>query len=430
MKVMFTCFAHNTHYYAVVPMAWALRSAGHEVRIVSQADLTETITRSGLTAVPVSPPGWAESDSRAPELFQRLYQPGTDYVQHFDFTGRDRRQWTWEHLLGVEKVMVAALYASMNNDPMIDGSVAFAQSWRPDLVITETYTFAGAVAARATGAAHARLVWGPDNATRARRAFLAHAAAQPAALREDPTAEWLGGVLGRYGRTFDEEVLTGQWTIDNTPPSARLDTGVHTVGVRYVPYNGPSVVPDFLLDPPRRRRVCLTFGLSDREAGRTAISMADALDAVADLDAEFVATLDATQLDGVDSIPDNVRVVDFVPLNDLLPTCSAIVHQGGSGTISTAELHGVPQLMLTDGWNTEVQGEHLERVGSGLALPMAELTAAGLRERVSRLLDDPSFAEGAARVRREVLAEPAPNDVVPLLEKLTAEHRGRTTDAA
>jgi glycosyltransferase (activator-dependent family) len=425
MKVMFTCFAHDTHYFTVVPMAWALRAAGHEVRIVSQADLTGTITGSGLTAAPVSPPGWADSDPRAPELFERIYLPGTRHVQYFDFTGRDRRQWTWEYLLGVEKVMVAALYASMNSDALIEGSVEFARRWQPDLVVAETYTFAGAVAARAVNAAHARMIWGPDNARRARLAFLAHAAAQPPEHREDPTAEWLDAVLARYGCRFDEDVLTGHWTIDTTPPSARLDTGVHTVGVRYVPYNGSAVVPDFLPGQAPRRRVCLSFGLADRAAGRPVSSLAEILDAVADIDAEFIATLDATQLSEVRSVPDNVRVHDFVPLNDLLPTCSAIVHQGGVGTRSTAEIHGVPQLMLGDGWDSDLKGEHVERVGAGLYLPMSELTAAGFRDRVLRLLDDPSFTEGAERLRQEVLAEPSPSEVVPLIEKLTEEHRTR-----
>ncbi|MEU4711954.1 activator-dependent family glycosyltransferase [Nocardia salmonicida] len=431
MRIMFTCFAHNTHFYPLVPMAWALRAAGHEVRVLSQAELADTITSTGLTAVSVDQDGWtgwSETDPRAPELFGRMYPDGVAHVQYFDFTGQDRRQWTWERLLSLEHVMVAALYAAMNNEPMIEGSVAFAKSWQPDLVITETYTFAGAVAARAIGAAHARLVWGPDNARLARAAFLAESSAQPLEHREDPSAEWLGAVLERYGCRFDEEILTGQWTIDPTTPSARVDTGLHTVGVRYVPYNGPSVVPDFLRTPPERKRVCLTFGLTEREAGREVASLADILDAVADLDAEFIATLDATQLRDVTKVPDNVRIVEFVPLNDLLPTCSAVVHQSGVGTRATAELHGVPQLMLTDGWDSELKGEHLERAGAGLALPMAELTASAVRGGIARLLDEPSFTEQALQLRQEILAEPTPADVVPLIEKLTAEHRARPAD--
>jgi glycosyltransferase (activator-dependent family) len=430
MKVMFTCFAHDTHYYTMVPMAWALRNAGHDVRVISQAELTDTITASGLTAVPVSAGGWPATDHRAPELFDRIHQPGTQHVRHFDFTGIDRLQWTWENLLGLEMVMVPALYASMNDDLTIEGTVDFARYWQPDLVVAETYTFAGAVAARVVGAAHARLIWGPDNAGQARRAFLAHAAAQPAEYREDPTGEWLGNVLARYGCQFDEEVLTGHWTIDTTPPSARLCTESRTVGVRYIPYNGPAVVPDFLSAPPQRRRVCLTFGLAERAEGRPVISLAEILDAVADLDVEFVATLNATQLAGVRVVPDNVRVFDFVPLNDLLPTCSVVVHQGGCGTRATAEVHGVPQLMLTDGWDTEVKGIHLERVGAGLCLPMTQLTAARFRDRLVRLLDDASFTRGAQLLREEALAERSPNDAVPLIEELTRKHRSGRTKAA
>jgi glycosyltransferase (activator-dependent family) len=423
MKVMFTCFATSTHYHTLVPMAWALRTAGHEVRVVSQPDLAGAITQSGLTAVMAGSASWASSDPWAPELLELIYQAGTDHVRYFDFTGRDRRQWTWERLLGLENVMVAALYATMNSESMIDGSVAFARSWQPDLVIAETFTFAGAVAARVTGAAHARMVWGPDIALRARQAFLAQARAQAPEHREDPTAEWLGRTLQRYGCQFDEEILTGQWTIDGTPPSGRLDLGLHTVSVRYVPYNGPALVSDLVCTPPERPRGCLTFGITERETGRPVAALANILEAVAELDAEFIATLDTTQLGLATTVPDNVHLVDFVPLNDLLPTCSAIVHQGGGGTRATAEVHGVPQLILTDGWDSEVKAEHLTRVGAGLSLPMSELTVAELRDNIGRLLSEPSFGQCAERLQREVLAEPSPNDIVPLIEKLTADHR-------
>jgi UDP:flavonoid glycosyltransferase YjiC (YdhE family) len=42
-----------------------------------------------------------------------------------------------------------------------------------------------------------------------------------------------------------------------------------------------------------------------------------------------------------------------MPLHVLLPTCSAIVHQGGIGGVLTAVVAGVPQLVIQ-----EVTGEH------------------------------------------------------------------------
>ena len=101
MRVLLTTFAHNTHFYNLVPLAWALRTAGHEVRVASQPDLTEAITAAGLTAVPV----------------------GTDHVIHqvraennsdarqrdhpeINFSEADPEVLTWEYMLGMDSMMV------------------------------------------------------------------------------------------------------------------------------------------------------------------------------------------------------------------------------------------------------------------------------------------------------------------------------------
>ncbi|MGC5033505.1 activator-dependent family glycosyltransferase [Micromonospora sp. DT229] len=430
MKVLFTCFAAPTHFYSLVPLAWALRTAGHEVRVASQPDLADTITQAGLTAVPVGPAGWFGVDAWAPELLGQTFPDSLDFVRDFDYTGNSAQQWSLRQLLELEYVTSSGLYATTNSDPMIDGLTTFANEWRPDLVIWEMYTFAGAIAARVSGAAHARFLWAPDIAVRARHTMLRLAERQPAAHRHDPTAEWLGECLARFGSHFDEEVVTGHWSIDMTPPSMRLDVGLRTVGMRYVPYNGPSVLPDWLRTPPERSRICLTFGLSSRTDGQPisaldqvlgSLSLGDLFDAVRGLDAEIVLTVAPELLTGV-RLPDNVQAVGFVPLNDLLPTCSAILHQGGSGSRSTSEVHGVPQLMLFDPWDA-VRGQGVAGSGAGLAIPRAEITADLLRDSLHRLLNDPSFAEGARRVQREVLAEPTPNELVPVLERLTAQYR-------
>ncbi|WP_409493538.1 activator-dependent family glycosyltransferase [Amycolatopsis sp. cmx-11-12] len=424
MKVLFTTLAHNTHFYPMVPLAWALRTAGHEVRVASQPDLAETITESGLTAVPVGPAEaeWTLDDPVAMELLEEIYEEGALYVYEFDFDDREGKRWTPERLLTLENIMVPSLLAAVNNDPMIDDLVDFARSWQPDLVIWEAFTMAGAVAARATGAAHARLLWAPDITVRARQEFLGQAMTLPPEHREDPTAEWLEWTLNRFGQNFDDEILTGQWTIDPSPPSTRLDLGGRTIGVRYVPHNGPSVVPEFLRTPPSRRRVCLSFGLSEAVEG-LGEALADTLQAFDGVDAEVIATVDPAELDPLPELPGNVRLAGFVPLNDLLPSCSAIVHHGGTGTRATAELHGVPQITLAYGAEVAVRAAQIEELGAGLTMPMEELTSSALREKIIKVLDDPSFAENAMQLRTEILAEPTPNDLVPLLEKMTAEYR-------
>ncbi|MGH4011331.1 MAG: activator-dependent family glycosyltransferase [Pseudonocardiaceae bacterium] len=424
MKVLFTTMSFPTHFYPMVPLAWALRTAGHEVRVASEPDLTGTITESGLTAVSVgrSESEWAMDDPVTMDLLEDFYDEGAMYVFGFDLTAKNRAQWTLEGLLNLENIMVPALLAEINNDPMVDDLVAFARTWQPDLVIWEPFTFAGAIAARATGAAHARLIYTPDASGRARQEFVRQSASQPAQHREDPTGEWLEQTLQRFGCHFDEEIVTGQWTIDPTPASMRLNLGRRTVGMRYVPYHGRAVVPEWMRQPPPRQRVCITLGLSGAIANRGDLLTVTS-QATAGLDIEIVMTLDATELDPMPAIPDNVRLAGFVPLNELLTTCSAIVHHGGPGTLTTAALHGVPQVILTEDPITEVSAERIHELGAGLTMPSEELTVAALREKIIRVLDEPSFAENAGRIREEMLDESSPNEVVPLLEKLTNEHR-------
>ncbi len=38
MRVLFTTYAEKTHFLAMAPLAWALRTAGHEVVVASQAN--------------------------------------------------------------------------------------------------------------------------------------------------------------------------------------------------------------------------------------------------------------------------------------------------------------------------------------------------------------------------------------------------------
>jgi UDP:flavonoid glycosyltransferase YjiC (YdhE family) len=124
-----------------------------------------------------------------------------------------------------------------------------------------------------------------------------------------------------------------------------------------------------------------------------------------------------------DSVPENVRLTDFVPLDMLLPTCSAVVHMGGFGVMSTAIRHGVPQLTLPKLGDSTVRADLLRDAGAGLAIAHGEATPEALRDGVSRLLTEPAFAAAAERLRQEMLAEPAPSEVAAALETVAAGGR-------
>ncbi|MEU7698247.1 activator-dependent family glycosyltransferase [Streptomyces sp. NPDC015492] len=422
MRVLMTSIAHNTHYYHLVPLAWALKAAGHEVRVAGQPRVTDIITGSGLTAVPVG------DDEDMMELFAEIGGDITPYQEGLDFAEERPEARSWEHLLGQQTVLTSLCFAPLNGDSTMDDIVALARSWQPDLVIWEPFTFAGAVAAHAVGAAHARVLWGPDVIGRARERFVEAKAQQAPEHREDPMAEWLGWTLERLGLPAAgdgmEELLNGQWVIDPGPESVRLDLREPILPMRFVPYNGPAVVPGWLSEKPKRPRVCLTQGVSGREThGKDAVRFQDLLAALGDLDIEIVATLDSTQRENLTEVPDNVRIVDFVSMDVLLPSCAMIIYHGGAGTSATALLHGVPQVVIGAHWDVPVRARQLDDLGAGIFIRPEDLDAATLRAAVQRVLTEPSLQRAADRLRAEMRSNPTPAETVTVLERLSRSHR-------
>ncbi|MEV4175931.1 activator-dependent family glycosyltransferase [Nonomuraea sp. NPDC049709] len=427
MRVLFTTFAAPSHFYAQVTVASALSTAGHEVIVASQPDLIDTITAAGLTAVAVGPQLDLEPETQqATSSFA-----GDRNLGGLAMSNSRHDPFPWERGLGMFSAMTAFVFQNVCSEQMVDDLVRLARDWRPDLVVWDPLTLAGPVAAKAVGAAHARLLFGPDQMARNRLAFRALLDERPPELRDDPLAEWLVWSLARQGvrlDEWDEELVCGQWTIDPTPASMRAPLGLHYVNVRYVPYNGRSALPGWLREePPYPRRVCLTLGVSlgEVEDGGT-VAAGDLMAAVDGLDVEVVAALPAELRERLGTMPQNVRAVDFVPLNALLPSCAGIIHHGGSGTFMTALAHGVPQLVVPDlMWDSKEKSLALTASGAGLVIQDQEkLSPDHLRERITTLLDDPAYTAGAARMRTEIVGTPSPNDIVPVLERLTALRRG------
>lgn len=427
MRVLFTTFAAKAHLHAQVTLAWALQAAGHEVRIASQPDLAEHIVAAGLTAVKIG----------EPLLLDQLMQKGMEQLEEgeemptfesvgIDFSESRPEILTWDYALGVMTTLVSLTFTRINSERMVDDLVAYAREWRPDLVVWDTLTLAGPIAAKACGAAHTRLLFGLDALGRMREIFLKHREQRPPERREDPIAEWMGWLLDKYGHQFSEELVTGQWTIDPVPPSMQFLLGLPTVPVRYVPYNGPSRVPEWLHTSPERERICVTLGLSKREVlGADKCSVEDLIEAVAGLDVEVVATLDEKQRSTLERVPDNVRLESFVPLNALLPSCSLVIHHGGAGTFGTALVHGLPQIIVPDlSWDIPHRGRALAAQGAAVFLENPKtFTANELLEHILTVRNTPSFRTNAERMRKEVMRTPPPAQIVPVLEQLTTEYR-------
>ncbi|MEU5553671.1 activator-dependent family glycosyltransferase [Micromonospora sp. NPDC047793] len=426
MRVLFALNPEKTIFQYMVTTAWALRTAGHEVHVASQPWFADTITQAGLTAVPVggNRDPWRITAHR-PDLLAQMRVGHFKPYDAFD----DPTKATWEYLRpGIARA--AAGFHRVANFPIIAELVEYARHWRPDLVVWDALSYAGSIAAQSCGAAHARLLFGVDVYGGVRQLYRQLNAAQPEDERADPIADWFAGYGRRYGFDFTEDLFTGHFTIDQLPRSLQVEADLEYVRTRYVPYGGPAVVPRWLFRPPERPRIGLTMGVSATEIFRGyAISMADVLAALADLDVEVVATVAADQQAGLGALSANVRLVSYVPWHALVPSCSVVVNHAGAATLATTALYPVPQLALHHHADQPILGRLLAEQGAGLELPTTLATGESVRAAVLRLLGEPTFGLRAAALTAEIEALPTPNEIVPRLEELTVKHRAGTVTA-
>lgn len=443
MRVVFVVWPAPAHLYPMVPLAWSLQSAGNEVCIASHPNLADYTKSVGLTPVSLGsddappPTGPAGAYPAERELMARLTEELLDDLD-------DREPWDT-----VSQFLLPAAWdfnpykaPSSQSLPLMDDLVEFARNWQPDLVLWDPCMPGAAVAAKAAGAAHARHLYGQDYHAWAGDRLAAHAQRTGTEL-ENPLVGTIAPMAERYGVDVDDELLFGSWTIDPMPVPTRLATTTNIVGMRWIPFSRQTVMPSWLKSRAERPRVALSLGVSQREFLKGGWDHVPALlDAASGLDIEMVATLNATQLDTVTQVPDNVRLVDYVPLNQLLPTCSAIIHHGSSGTLAASCTAGLPQLITdhpetvaeavtdddggmgaTKHTSSIVGARYITSRGAGGIVDIANPSAEVIRKQILDILAKPSFRIGAARVRDDYLAMPSPSEVVPTLERLTAVHR-------
>ncbi|WP_410676173.1 activator-dependent family glycosyltransferase [Amycolatopsis sp. cmx-4-68] len=425
MRVLFVTFPWKTHLNGLVSLSWALQAAGHQVQVASGPELTDAITAAGLTAVPVG------SDEPVMAKLNGLYsQEMQDALEGlgwrdellFDFAENREEMLTWERMPWLTAFVTEAL--KVMNDSMVEDLVEYCRWWKPDLVVRDYLSYAGAVAAAAVGAAHARIPTTTDVDARFRRHFVRVRDEQPPDDRHDALADWLGGWAEKYGVSFSEDMVTGHFTVEQMVTSMLLESAVPQVAIRYVPYNGSAVVPEWLRRDPPRRRVLATFGMSGALAvDHQALGLGQVqgmLDAVADLDIELVVTLPERAQKKLKRVPENTRLVEFIPLHVIIPSCSVVLHHGGAPAFLDAIAHEIPQLIVGRVIpDIEERGPRLEKAGAGRWLPPRETNGRRIRELLIQLLDDPSFQEGARQLHLEMLAQPTPAEAVREVERLT-----------
>lgn len=143
-----------------------------------------------------------------------------------------------------------------------------------------------------------------------------------------------------------------------------------------------------------------------------------ALDGLATLPVQVLATTSRTFEATLLSVPANATVVDDVSHNDVLPMVAVMVCHAGHGTTLSALCHGVPIVCVPGiGRDQTPIADRVAELGLGIALH-ANCTPADINKAVNSILGDPAFRSRTTAFKRHCAEHAGAAMAADMLERM------------
>jgi UDP-N-acetylglucosamine transferase subunit ALG13 len=288
--------------------------------------------------------------------------------------------------IGDRRVAFAVRFARIEAPQRVDGLRSIVDAWQPSLVIYESADIAAPIAAAAAEVPSANHAFGQP----VPEAALRHGAEVIAPLWQavglEPDA-FAGAYRGSY--------------IDIWPPSLRIDTSpvpARTYRLRPVEAGAP-------LEAIRERPLLYaTLGTAFNDLGTFRLL----LDAFGSLDCDVVMTIGRNQSPrDLEPIPRNAQVAQYIPQDEILIDCDAVVAHAGSGSVLSALAHGRPLVLLPRGADQFDNAVACSDMGVAETIMPTEISPERVRSAVDRVLTEASYAEAARSVAADICAMPS-----------------------
>jgi UDP:flavonoid glycosyltransferase YjiC (YdhE family) len=387
MRALFTTLPGLGHLHAIVPMARAVKSAGHEVAFATSRKFCPAIEASGFACFPCGF-DWLEAEFSLsfPEL--RAAPIGSEQTQ-----------------LRVMNLLADILARQMTVDLQ-----TLIRAWNPDVVVRDLLEFGGCLAAEALGIPHASSgpLFYPD----------------PLHLRRC-VAEGLGKLRRTLGLPPDPglRMLFRYLDLAFAAPSYiggrhMVSPVTHFVQPALFDESGDEQLPDWIYELPNRPTVVGTMGTV---FNRTPALFDTILDALGDGEWNVILTIGRNRDPAeFQSLPGNTRVVRYIPYTLLLPHCDLVITHGGSTTVTACLMHGLPLIVIPMAGDHFATSKRCVRAGVGISLEPEMCTARGIRRATAQLLSDSWYRGNACRLREEMVALPRIEYGVELLNQLAS----------
>ncbi|MCH0542315.1 DUF1205 domain-containing protein [Streptomyces sp. MUM 203J] len=375
MKCLFIPGGSPATIFGLVPLAQAVRGAGHDVLMASTEDMMPVVTATGVPAVAVTPHDiWHYITKDREGNLKEI--PG-DLERQGPFVGR------WFAQMGADGLPV-----------LLD----ITRGWRPDLVVGGSMSYAAPLLAAHLGVPYVRQAWDTDDSNAQDRGAEAELRPELRAL----------GLTRLPEPDLRIEICPPALTPPEAPPGRLM---------RWRPGNTQRAVEPWMLTRGERRRVCVTAG-SRATPERTFTFLRGLVEQIAPLDVEIVVPAPEELAARLRAELD-VRT-GWIPLDVLAPTCDLVVHHAGGATTMTAMDAGVPQLIIPEAVVFDAPARRIADFGAALTMSPDAATPERVAAACERLLNDPSYSERARALSREIAALPLPAEMVGELEKLAA----------
>ncbi|MFC9257581.1 glycosyltransferase [Amycolatopsis thailandensis] len=375
MRILFTFAGGNGHFRPLVPLARALTDAGHTIAFTGEPMMVPIVEAAGFTAFP-SGPNLGSDGTRRPLLPVDRDREDADFRDGFV-----RR--------------TAPLRA--------DDVLALCEHWAPDLLVNDEADHGPMIAAEKLGLPHVTVL----------------VMAAGALVRPDLVDEALNEVRAAHSLVPQRNLdLAYRHLVLSPFPEGFRDPRFPlppTAQFFHTPVPGRRAAPEWYVEG--RPTVYFTLGtIFNTESGDL---FARVLAGLRNVDATCVVTV-GNLVDPAEfgRQPEHIHLAKYLPQDDVLPYCDAVVTHGGSGSLLGAIAHGLPMVVLPMGADQPHNGDRVTELGLGTVLDVIDATPEDVREAVSMVLRESSYREAAARLRDQVTAYPSPEKIVPLLEGL------------
>jgi UDP:flavonoid glycosyltransferase YjiC (YdhE family) len=406
MRLLFTTTGGAGHLHPLVPLAKTARASGLEVAFAGPASVRATVEALGFTAFVAGHDGPEDPELRA--VFARLTVLGT--------AGRAPTP--------EARLLMGQVVASIRPRLSLPDLLEIGEAWRPDVVVRETYDFAGCLAAERLDLPHATVAVGLY---------------RPAYWQQELFARYLDEIRRAWDLASDPDLaaLDRYLYLSCAPPSFEdpahpLPTTAHAL--RPVPFDRPGdeELPAWAGQLATGPTVYVTLGTARPSAapGIFPELFQTIIAGVRDTAATVIVTVGRTQdPSALGPQPPHVRVERYIPQSLLLPRCDLVIAHGGYSTVLGALSEGIPLVLVPIAADQPDNAARCAALGVGQVIEAEERTASAIGRAAREVLGDPRYRERARRLREEIERLPGPEHGVALLARLATEKAPQTQPA-